>query len=69
MQLGACIGLSNVDWYGMKVVMNKMTVNVSRVLCSTVVRQGLGVRRRVVIRSRRTRIRRFKVNMGNLNRQ
>jgi hypothetical protein len=67
-QLGACIGLSNVDWYGMKVVMNKMTVNVSRVLCSTVVRQGLGVRRRVVIR-RRTKIRCFKVNIGNLNRQ
>ena len=37
MQLGACIGLSNVDWYGMKVVMNKMTVcsvRKPKVLCS-----------------------------------
>jgi hypothetical protein len=50
--------------------MNKMTVCSVRkpeVLCSKT--GGLGVRRRVVIRSWRTRIRRFKVNMGNLNRQ
>jgi hypothetical protein len=46
--------------------MNKMTVGrrKPRVLCSKT-----GVRRRVVILNRRTRIRRFKVNMGNLNRQ
>jgi hypothetical protein len=46
--------------------MNKMTVCSVRkpeVLCSKT--GGLGVRRRVVIRSWRTRIRRFKVNMGN----
>jgi hypothetical protein len=42
-------------------------VDVSRRFC--VVRQGPGVRRRVVIPSWRTRIRRFKVNIGNLNRQ
>ena len=41
--------------------------NKPEVLCSKT--GGLSVRRRVVIRSWRTRIRRFKVNMGNLNRQ
>ena len=47
--------------------MNKMTEG--RRLRFCVVRQGLGVRRRFVIRSWRTRIRRFMVNIGNLNRQ
>jgi hypothetical protein len=48
--------------------MSKMTEGrrKPKVLCS---KTGLGVRRRFVIRSWRTRIRRFRVNIGNLNRQ